>query len=54
MEMGTTTVAATEVEPGRYVASNVPLGMAGDWQVLVTVERNGADPVSFVFMIPVG
>jgi copper transport protein len=53
MEMGTTTVSTTEVEPGRYVAADVPLGMTGDWQVVVTVEGTGADPANFAFTIPV-
>ncbi len=51
MDHGVRTTTAEEVEPGRYLAERVPMGMAGDWEAEVTVERAGADAAVFVFVV---
>jgi hypothetical protein len=36
-----TGIPADDVAPGRYVAKDVPLGMAGDWRVSVRISPKG-------------
>ncbi len=51
MDHGVRATEAVAEGPGRYVAADVPMGMAGAWRVEVTVARPGAAPVSFVFVV---
>jgi hypothetical protein len=52
--MRPTETPAAETEPGRYVANDVPLGMAGDWRVSVRISPKGASTrvVSFTISVP--
>ena len=51
MDHGVRTTTAEEVASGRYLAERVPMGMAGDWEAVVTVERPGADAAVVVFVL---
>ena len=51
MDHGVRTTTAEEVGSGRYLAERVPMGMAGDWEAVVTVERPGADAAVLVFLV---
>ncbi len=51
MDHGVRTSKARPVEPGRYVADRIPMGMAGDWQVTVSIARPGEGEVIFVFVV---
>jgi hypothetical protein len=53
MEMGRVETPAEEIAPGRYVATFVPLGMAGEWQVTVRVSPRGEPTKSFPFTVTV-
>jgi hypothetical protein len=46
-----TAVAVAGDEPGRYEVERVAMGMGGDWEAEVIVERPGEEPVSFLFVI---
>ena len=51
MDHGVRTSEALPAGPGRYVADQVPMGMAGDWQAEVSVARLGRAAVVFVFIV---
>lgn len=39
------------VDPGRYLAENVAMGMGGTWQATIIVERPGQDQVVFTVLV---
>lgn len=51
MDHGVSTRETEMVEPGRYLAERVPMGMGGDWRVEITVTRPGVDPVVVPFVL---
>jgi hypothetical protein len=53
MDHGTSAYPATEVEPGRYRADEVSLGMGGDWLVTVEVIRQARAPISAAYVVPI-
>ena len=53
MDHGTSAYPATEVEPGRYRAEDVSLGMGGDWLVTVEVIRQARTPISASYVVTV-
>ena len=53
MDHGISAYPATEIEPGRYRAEDVSLGMAGEWRVTVEVIRQARAPALAPFRIEV-
>lgn len=51
MDHGTNEKVATMTSPGVYAIEQVPMGMVGDWQTEVTIERPGTEPVVVIFGI---
>lgn len=55
-DMGMTLIpkTATPVGSGQYRVDAVPITMSGDWNIDVTVDRDGAEPITVPFVVPVG
>jgi len=53
MDHGTSAYPAIEVEPGRYRAEDVSLGMGGAWVVAVEVIRQARAPISVAYLVQV-
>ncbi len=51
MDHGVSTSETEMIEPGRYLAEHVPMGMGGDWKAEVSIERPGASPVVVEFVV---
>ncbi len=45
---------ATPLGSGQYRVDAVPITMGGDWNIEVTVDRDGAEPITVPFVVPVG
>jgi hypothetical protein len=54
-DMGMTLIPkkATALGSGQYRVDAVPITMSGDWNIDVTVDRDGAEPVTVQFVVPV-
>ena len=53
MDHGTSAYPAAEVEPGRYRAEDVSLGMGGEWLVTVKVIRQARAPISAAYVVAI-
>ncbi len=51
MDHGVSTRETEMIEPGRYLAEHVPMGMGGDWKAEVSIARPGAEPVVAEFVV---
>lgn len=51
MDHGTSTAEAIGVGPGRYVAEDVSMGMAGHWEIVVEVVKPGLERTTAIFVI---
>ena len=56
LEMGMTLPPkeGTALGSGQYRVDAVPITMSGDWHIDVTIDRDGAEPVTVPFVVPVG
>ncbi len=54
MGMTLASKAATPLGAGQYQVDAVPITMSGDWHIDVTVDRDGAEPITVPFVVPVG
>ncbi|MFP5371530.1 MAG: copper chaperone PCu(A)C [Actinomycetes bacterium] len=51
MDHGVSTSETEMVEPGRYLADRVSMGMGGDWNAKVSIARPGAEAVVVEFVV---
>ncbi len=51
MDHGETPQVAAPVEPGRYVAEQVKMGMTGEWRIAVDVILPNRPPVTVFFLV---
>jgi hypothetical protein len=53
MDMGSSVVPAAAIAPGRYLTEDVPMGMFGEWRIIVTVERPGQESTTIPYIIEI-
>ena len=51
MDHGVSTNETEMIEPGRYLADHVSMGMGGDWKAEVSIERPDAEAVVVEFVV---
>lgn len=51
MDHGVSTSETEMIEPGRYLADHVSMGMGGDWKVEVSIERPDTEAVVVAFIV---